>query len=111
MSLTPVTNGKNLQSKFCLDFFWTPLGSRVSIYIFFTSSFKVVSSLIIAPIVCHRCKRHRWQFATGIVDTSGKFALPPVSTTLAKRVEKFAAGVVDTNDNFAGGVVDTGGAP
>jgi len=31
--------------------------------------------------------------------------LPPVSTMLAKMVEKFATGVVDT------GVVDTGGAP
>jgi hypothetical protein len=27
--------------------------------------------------------------------------LPPVSTTLAKLVEKFAAGVVDTGSNFA----------
>ncbi len=35
--------------------------------------------------------------------------LPPVSTTLAKLVEKFAAGVVDTGSNFAAGVVDTGG--
>jgi hypothetical protein len=47
--------------------------------------------------------------------------LPPVSTSLAKLVEKFAAGVtdtggkvatgvVDTGSNFATGVVDTGGA-
>ncbi len=35
--------------------------------------------------------------------------LPPVSTTLAKLVEKFAAGIVDTGGNFAAGVVDTGG--
>jgi hypothetical protein len=35
--------------------------------------------------------------------------LPPVSTTLAKLVEKFAAGVVDTGSNFAAGVIDTGG--
>jgi hypothetical protein len=44
-------------------------------------------------------------FATGVIDTGGKFAagvidtggkLPPVSTTLAKLVAKFAAGVVDT---------------
>jgi len=34
VSLTPVTNGKNPQSDF-YDFFWTPLGSRVSIYINF----------------------------------------------------------------------------
>jgi hypothetical protein len=37
--------------------------------------------------------------------------LPPVSTTLAKMVEKFATGVVDTGGKFATGVVDTGGAP
>jgi hypothetical protein len=35
--------------------------------------------------------------------------LPLVSTTLAKLVTKFAAGVVDTGGNFAAGVVDTGG--
>jgi hypothetical protein len=37
--------------------------------------------------------------------------LPSVSTTLAKMVEKFAAGVVDTGGKFATGVVDTVGAP
>jgi hypothetical protein len=34
--------------------------------------------------------------------------LPPVSTTLAKMVEKFATGVADTGGKFATGVVDTG---
>jgi hypothetical protein len=33
--------------------------------------------------------------------------LPPVSTTLAKQVAKFAAGDVDTGRKFAAGVVDT----
>jgi hypothetical protein len=66
----------------------------------------------------------------GVVNTNGKFAkgvneilaanlppltpvanLPLVSTTLAKLVAKFAAGVVDTGGKFAAGVVDTGGAP
>jgi hypothetical protein len=37
--------------------------------------------------------------------------LPPVSTTLAKLVAKFAAGFVDTGGKFANGVVDTDGAP
>jgi hypothetical protein len=59
-------------------------------------------------------------FATGVIDTGGKFAagvvdtggkLPPVSTTLAKLVAKFAAGVADTGGKFATCVVDTGGAP
>jgi hypothetical protein len=36
--------------------------------------------------------------------------LPLVSTTLAKLVAKFAAGVVDTGGEFASSV-DTGGAP
>ncbi len=35
--------------------------------------------------------------------------MQPVSTTQAKLVEKFAAGVVDTGGKFAAGVVDTGG--
>ncbi len=35
--------------------------------------------------------------------------LPPVSTTLAKLVEKFAAGVVNTGGKFAAGVIDTCG--
>ncbi len=35
--------------------------------------------------------------------------MPPVSTTLAKLVAKFAVGVVDTSGNFAAGVVDTSG--
>jgi hypothetical protein len=35
--------------------------------------------------------------------------LPPVSTTQAKLVAKFAPGVADTGGKFAGGVVDTGG--
>ncbi len=35
--------------------------------------------------------------------------MPPVSTTLAKLVAKFAAGVVDTVGKFADGVIDTGG--
>ncbi len=35
--------------------------------------------------------------------------MPPVSTTPALPVAKFAAGVIDTGGNFAAGVVDTGG--
>jgi hypothetical protein len=34
--------------------------------------------------------------------------LPPVSTTLAKMVAKFAANVVDTGGKFAAIVFDTG---
>jgi hypothetical protein len=49
--------------------------------------------------ICRRCRWYRWQFATGVADTGGKFAtginnLPPVSTTLAKLVAKFAARVI-----------------
>jgi hypothetical protein len=35
--------------------------------------------------------------------------LPPVSTTQAELVAKFATGVVDTGGKFAASVVDTGG--
>jgi hypothetical protein len=59
-------------------------------------------------------------FAIGVVDMMAN--LPPVSTTRAKLVAKFAAvvvdtsvkfaaGVVDISGNFATGVIDTGGAP
>jgi hypothetical protein len=37
--------------------------------------------------------------------------LPPVSTTLAKLVAKFAAGAFYTGGKYAADVVDTGGAP
>jgi hypothetical protein len=37
--------------------------------------------------------------------------LPPVSTTPAKMMDKFAAGVVDTGGKFANVVIDTGSAP
>ena len=36
-------------------------------------------------------------------------SLTPVTTTLAKLVAKFAAGVADTGGKFAAGVADTGG--
>jgi hypothetical protein len=60
-------------------------------------------------------------FATGVVDTGGKFAagivdtsgnlLPASLTPVAKMMEKFATGVADTGGKFATRVVDTGGAP
>jgi hypothetical protein len=60
-------------------------------------------------------------FATGVVDTGGKFAAGVVDTTTqAELVAKFAAGVDDTCGNlppalltpaanFPAGIVDTGG--
>ncbi len=44
--------------------------------------------------------------ATGVIDTSDKFAACVVDTS-----GKFAASVVDTVGKFATGVIDTGGAP
>jgi hypothetical protein len=46
-------------------------------------------------------------FAASIIDRVEN--LPPVSTTPAVPVAKFAAGVVDTRGKFATGVVDTSG--
>jgi hypothetical protein len=63
--------------------------------------------LIIVPIVCHFVVYTGGKFAAVVVDTGGK--LPPVSTTLAKLVEKFAPDVVDSGGKFAAGVVDTDG--
>jgi hypothetical protein len=46
------------------------------------------------------------KFAAGVADTGGKFA-----AGVAKTGGNFAAGVVDTGGKFATGVADTGGAP
>jgi hypothetical protein len=50
----------------------------------------------INPIVCHRCQR----FATGVVDTGGKFGTG---------INDSFTSVVDTGGKFATGVSDTGG--
>jgi hypothetical protein len=67
-------------------FVWTPLGRRVNnnINFCFQVHFKVSAAWY--------CSHY----------------LPPVSTTQAELVAKFAPGVVDTGDKSAAGVVDTG---
>jgi hypothetical protein len=40
--------------------------------------------------ICHRCQRHRWQIATGINDTGGKFATG-VKDTGGKQWEQYQA--------------------
>ena len=78
-------------------FVWTPLGSSVLIYINFclqvqfkmtaawycthylplvslTSVANLPPASLIPVAICHRRRWHRWQFATGVVDTGGKFA-------------------------------------
>jgi hypothetical protein len=89
VSLTPVANAKNLQSKSLNYLVWTPLGSRVNLQIHFCLQvhFKVSEA--------YYCSNY----------------LPLVSKTLAKRMAKFAAGGVETGGKFATGVVDSGGAP
>jgi hypothetical protein len=51
-----------------------------------------------------------WFFHEFFMSLTPVANLPPVSTTLAKLVAKFAAGVIDTVGKFATGV-DTSGAP
>ncbi len=79
---------------------WTHLGSRVNICIHFCLQvhFKVSAT---------------WYCSHFLPPVSLKPVtnLPPVSTTLAKMVAKFAAGVIYIGGKFAVGVVDTGGAP
>ncbi len=65
---------KTFKQKNFNNIVWTPLGSRVNMYINFC--LKVHFKVSAAWYCCHN--------------------LPPVSTTLAKMVEKFATGVVDT---------------
>jgi hypothetical protein len=99
-------------------FVWTPLGSRLTYkYIFafkFTFRSQQPDNVL---IICHRCGKHRWQIFRRYCSYQCKLTpvsltpaanLPPVSTTLAKLVAKFTAGVVDTGDNFAAGVIYTG---
>jgi hypothetical protein len=65
--------------------------------------------LFATGVVCHRCHWYRWQIATGVVDTGGKFAAGIVDT-----VGKFATGINNTSETggkLATGVVDTGGQP
>jgi hypothetical protein len=67
------------------NFVWTPLGSRVNIYVNFCLQvhFKVSA----AWYCCHYLP------PASLTPVAN---LPPVSTTLAKMVEKFATSVVDT---------------
>ncbi len=65
---------------------WTPLSSRVNIYInFCLQAHCKVSAAWYCFQICHwcqwhrwqiwrRCRWYRWQFATGVVNTGGKFA-------------------------------------
>jgi hypothetical protein len=57
---------------------------------------------------CHFCCG-KYSAPSRFVTYHGLDYLPPVSTTLAKLVAKFAAGVVDIGGKFAASVVDTGG--
>ncbi len=81
MSLTPVANEKKINQKIFLFFFWTPLGSRVSIYIHFFLQVHFKLSAQFDLIACHRCRLHwwqiccqcrwyQWQFATSFVYTA-----------------------------------------
>ncbi len=89
---------KTFKQKNFNHFVWTPLGSRVNIYINFC--LQVHLKLSAAWYCCHYLPP---------VSTTPAANLPPVSTTLAKMVEKFATGLADTGGKFATGVVDTGG--
>ncbi len=80
-------------------FVWTPLGSRVNIYINFCLQvqFKMTAAWYCTHCQWHRwqiCRRrcwYRWQIATGVIDTGGKFA----------------AGIVDTRGKFATSINNT----
>ncbi len=124
---------KTFKQKNFNNFVWTPLGSRVNIYINFC--LQVHFKLSAAWYCCHCLPPVSMTPAANLppvslipvanlppVSLTPAANLPPVSTTLAKMVEKFATGVadtggkfttgvVDTGGNFAAGVVDTGGAP
>jgi hypothetical protein len=83
------------------NFVWSPLGGRGNIYINFClqGHFQVSAA--------RYCSHYLPPAAT--VSLTPVANLPPVSTTQAELVAKFAAGVVDNGGKFAAGVVDTGG--
>jgi hypothetical protein len=92
-------------------FVWTPLGSRFNIYIHFCPQFHFKDSAAwycfhILPPESTTLAKLVTKFAAGVVDTGGKFAGGVVHTG-----GNFAGGVVDTGGKFATGVIDTGGAP
>ncbi len=122
---------KTFKQKNFNNFVWTPLGSRITIYIKFCLQvhFKVsaawycchylpsVSTTPVAnlpPVSLIPVAKLAPASLTPVanlppVSLTPVANLPPVSTALAKMGEKFATGVVDTAGNFAAGVVDTGG--
>jgi hypothetical protein len=105
-----ICNKKNFNNFVC-----TPLCSRVNIYINF-----LPSSLLYGVCSQKLFPLFATGVAAGVVDTNGNLRLalltpaenlPPVSTSRAELVAKFAASVVYTGGKFATGVVDTGGSP
>jgi hypothetical protein len=95
--LTPVANEKIFNQKKFRNFLFfvhlcvVELAYRQIFFFRFILSCQQFDncSHCLPPVSCGK-------FATGVDDTFGN--LPPVSTTLAKLVENFAAGVVDTGD-------------
>ncbi len=107
VSLTPMANGKNLQSEKFWLFVWSALGCRVNIIIkfFFQVHFMLLAVWYLFPLfattvvdpwwqICRRCRWYRWQVATGVIDTGGKFAAGIVDTS-----GKFATGINNTREN------------
>ncbi len=79
------------------NFFWSHLGSRGNIDLYFCLQvhYQVSAAWYCSNHwhrwqICRRCRWYRRQIATGVIDTGGKFA----------------AGIVDTGDKFATGVND-----
>jgi hypothetical protein len=102
---------KTFKQKNFNNFVWTPLDTRVNIYIHFCLQvhFKVSAAWYCChylPPVSTTLAKMVEKFATGVADIGGKFA-----TGVVDAGGNFAAGVVDTGGKFATGVVDTGGAP
>jgi hypothetical protein len=82
---------KSFKQKNFNNFVWTPLGSRVIVYIkifCFKFTLRCLQPDIVAGLYCLYCLPP--------VSLTPVANLPPVSTTLAKMVEKFATGVADT---------------
>jgi hypothetical protein len=107
VSLTPVANGKNLQSDKILIILFGHLWVVEETYIY---KF-LPSSVHFQVSAAWYCSHYLPPVSMTLVSLTPVANLPLVSTTQGELVAKFAAGVVDTGGKFATGVVDTGGAP
>jgi hypothetical protein len=92
---------KIFNQKVFYDFFWTPLGSRVSIKLNFFFKFILSCQQFDNCSHCLPPASLTPVAKLPLVSLTPVANLPPVSTTLAKMVEKFGTGINNRSKNAA----------